>query len=230
MDPWLIALFVLASVGGTALIAFAISRGAAHRKAQAEMAVANGWRYDHQASGGVSETIISDPEEGWRLTIHSYSGGSGSSSGSTGSSVRWTMFEDPSLRIQGMAVLGPDIPEKTAAMADKFMGMMGGDLGRWFLDKITGGLGEEAANLRSVADDRPGHLMATPDAEQTLDDIRLSPELHNARAGKNEAQQPIVMRGPFGMRVRVQKRLSKPKEIEDFVRLGRALSDNLRTG
>ena len=191
----MIALLVLASIGGTA------------------------------ADGN---TIIFDPTQGWVLTIHSYSGGSSSHSAGSGTSVRWTMFEQPNAGIaQGMAVLGPEIPKKTAEMADKFMGMMGGDIGRWFLDKMTGGLGDEASDLRSVDSDMPGHLMATPGAETALDDIRLAPELHNARTGKNEMQQPIVMRGKFGLRIRVQRLIRKPNEIEDFIRLGCALSDNL---
>jgi hypothetical protein len=110
------------------------------------------------------------------------------------------------------------------------MGMMGGDLGRWLLDKITGGLGEEAQGLRTVDSPGPGTLMATPDAETALDDLRYAPELNNARAGKNEAQQPIVMRSAYGLRVRLVRYLKKPDEIEDFIALGRALSDNLRKG
>ncbi len=230
MDPLLIAVFVIASLGGTALIAVAIRAGAKAKAAQEEMARRNGWTYEFTpASGGRgSLTVISDRAEGWALQLYSKSGSSGSSSTSS-SSIRWSMYEDPNARIpEGMAVLGPDIPEKTAAMADKMMGMMGGDIGRWLLDKMTGGLGEEAQGLRTVEGDGPGHLMASPGAETALDDLRYAPELNNARAGKNEMQQPLVMRGPFGLRVRVGKLLRKPEEIEEFIRLGRALTDNLK--
>ena len=229
MSPLLIVFMVVASFASTAIIAFAISRTTAARKAQQEMAQKNGWTYSIEKSGGTTKTLISDPKEGWVLTLYSYSGGSSSSSSaSSGRSKRWSMFEDPRYRVDGMAVLGPEIPAKTAEMAEKLMGMMGGDIGQWFLDKITGGLGEEAANLRSVPSDMPGTLMATPEATTVLDDIRLAPELHNARAGKNEMQQPLVMRGPFGFRVRLSHLLRKPNEIEDFIRLGRALTDNLQ--
>ncbi|MDJ0627235.1 MAG: hypothetical protein QNJ44_03155 [Rhodobacter sp.] len=230
MDPLLIALFAAAALGGTALIAFAVRAGARAKEAQRQMADRNGWHFDFTpASGGRgSETVISDPREGWTLTLYARSGSAGSSSGS-GSSVRWSMYEDPGARIpQGMAVLGPDIPEKTAAMADKMIGLMGGDIGRWLLDKMTGGLGEEAQGLRSLDSDGPGHLMASGGAETSLDAVRFAPELNNARAGKNEAQQPLVMRGPFGLRVRVGHLLRKPQDIEEFVALGRALSDNLK--
>ncbi|MDJ0827148.1 MAG: hypothetical protein QNJ16_16775 [Rhodobacter sp.] len=231
MDPLLIALFVLASLGGTALIAVAIRAGAKAKEAQRKMAAQNGWQFEFvPASGGKgSETLISDPAEGWTLTLYSRSGSSSGSSSGSGSSVRWSMHEDPGAAIpEGMAVLGPDIPEKTAAMADKMMGLMGGDIGRWLLDKMTGGLGEEAQGLRSVESDGPGHLMASPGAETALDDVRFAPELNNARAGKNEAQQPLVMRGSFGLRVRVGYLLRKPEEIEAFIALGRALSDTAK--
>ena len=229
MDPLLVAVFVLASAGGSALLFFVIRAGAKTKAAQEEMAKRMGWRYEFfPASGGRgSETIFSDPGEGWTLTLYASSRSSSSSAGGS-SSVRWSMFEDTRVKIpEGMAVLGPDIPEKTAAMADKMMGLMGGDIGRWMLDKMTGGLGEEAQGLRTVPGDGLGHLMASPGAETALDDVRYAPELNNARAGKNEANQPIVMRGPFGLRVRVSHLLRKPEEIEDFVNLGRALSDNL---
>ena len=93
---------------------------------------------------------------------------------------------------------------------------------------MTGGLGAEASGLRSIDGPGPGHLMAAPGAETALDDLRYAPELHNARLGKNEMQQPLVMRGPFGLQIRQTGVLRKPKDIEAFIELGRALADNLR--
>ncbi len=225
MDITFVALFLLASIGSSAVLVFALRAGAAKRAKLQQFARMHGWQYDYiPAKGsGSSETILTDPSEGWTLTIYFYS----SNSGRTRSH---TQYCDPGLAIpDGMAVLGPDIPAKTREMADKMIGMMGGDIGRFLLDKITNGLGEEAQGLRSIDSQGSGTLMASPGAETSLDGIRFAPELANARAGRNEAQQPIVMRGPFGLRLRIPKRLRKPDQIKAFIDLGRALSDNLRT-
>jgi len=230
MSPWFILLFVLASIGGTALMVVALRAGAKRRERFAAYASENGWRYAFiaPAGSGVTEHEFTDPDAGWTLTIHSYSSGTANNTTSTRA---WTEFRMPLLDIpEGMAVLGPDIPRKTQQMANKMMGLMGGDLGQFLLDKMTGGLGAEMQGLRSIESAGPGTLFASPGAETALDDLRFAPELANARVGKNEAQQPIVLRGPFGLRLRVATRLRSVAQIEEFIRLGRALADNLRTG
>ncbi|MEL7115647.1 MAG: hypothetical protein AAGP08_08645, partial [Pseudomonadota bacterium] len=185
MDALLIALFVVASIGGTALIAYAIRAGHKAKAALEAMARDNGWQFSYQPSAGGrgSRTIISDPTEGWTYTMYFHSTRTGSS-GPSGSTTRWTQFEAPDLPVEGLAVLGPDIPEKTKKMADKMLGMMGGDLGLFLLNKITGGLGEETQSLRTVEGPGPGTLMTTPEATTALDDLRYAPELNSARAGK----------------------------------------------
>ena len=225
MNFLLIALFVVAFLAGGALLFYVIRLSAKRRAEIEQMAHNNGWGYHFiPASGGSgSSTIIDDKSAGWMLEIFVQSS---SNSNSSNSSTRWSMFTHSRAGIdQGMAVLGPEIPAKTAAMADKFLGMMGGDIGRWMLDKITGGLGEEAAGLRTVQGEGSGHLMATPDAETTLDGVREMPDLLAARLGKSDSHQPIVMLDNFGLRLRVSKMLKTAEEVEAFVALGKALSD-----
>ena len=225
MNSFLIALFVIAFLAGGALLFYVIRLSAKRRAEIEQMARDKGWGYHFIPASGASgsSTIIDDQSEGWMLEIFVQSS---SNSNSSNSSTRWSMFTHSRAGIdQGMAVLGPEIPAKTAAMADKFLGMMGGDIGRWMLDKITGGLGEEAAGLRTVQSEGSGHLMATPDAETTLDGVREMPDLLAARLGKSDSHQPIVMRGNFGLRLRVSKMLKTAEEVEAFVALGKALSD-----
>ena len=227
MNSFLIALFVIAFLAGGALLFYVIRLSAKRRAEIEQMAHNNGWGYHFiPASGGSgSSTIIDDKSEGWMLEIFVQSS---SNSNNSNSSTRWSMFTHEKAGIdQGMAVLGPEIPAKTAAMADKFLGMMGGDIGRWMLDKITGGLGKEAAGLRSVTGDGSGHLMASPGAETALDQIREMPDLLAARLGKSDNHQPIVMRGPFGMRLRVSGMLKTAEEVENFIKLGLSISQNL---
>lgn len=221
----LIVLFLVCAVGGTGLLAYAVRAGHRSRAALKAMAEAEGWqvRTGPSPSGYGTETVISDPSEGWSLTLTFLS------SNTSSSTNRWTSFDAPDLPIEGLAVLGPDLPEKTKEMAGKMMGLFGGDLGLMLLNKITGGMGEEARGLRSVDSPGPGTLLSTPGAETALNDLRFAPELTNARLSKNEAQQPIVMRGEFGLRIRTTRYLKKPEDAKDFIDLGRALADNLRS-
>lgn len=224
MDPLLITVFAVAVAIGAAAITYAIRSSAKTEAEQKALADAQGWTRTHTRDNSGSTTTFESAEEGWRLDIFTGRSNTGSSN-RTSNSVRWTMFTHPGVGIdRGMAVLGPDIPEKMRAMADKMMGLMGGDIGRFLLDKITGGLGTEAQGLRTVESDAPGHMMVSPGAEGSLDAIRDLPELLAAREGLRDNDQPIVMRGPFGLRLRVSSKLKSAKDIEDFVALGRLLS------
>ncbi|MDF0601438.1 hypothetical protein P1J78_11900 [Psychromarinibacter sp. C21-152] len=230
MTAFEISLFVLASLASSALLGGVLYLAVKRRADYRAFAAARGWTYRYEGHSGsrAARHIFQDPQEGWTLTIFARSS---STAGGSGSTTRWTEFDDPGPALaEGMAVLGPEIPEKAAAMADRAMGMMGGDLGRMLLNKLTGGLGAEAQDLRTVDTPGPGLLMATPGAEDALNPVRDAPELAEARAGRNDAQQPVVMRGPFGLRLRVAGRLRRETEIEAFVTLGRSLADRLRAG
>lgn len=232
MDMALILFFVAASVGGTAVIAFAIQRTAKQRQAVKELAARKGWTHEYHKLRNGSDTVIADSAEGWQVKLCHRAGNTTGATGSGSGSVNsWSDFEAPEHWIEGLAVIGPEVPEKTKEMADKFMGSFGGNrIVQWMLSRLTGGLGDEVAELRTVEAEGPGTLMATPGAEDALQDLRFAPELHNARLGRNEAQQPIVIRGSFGLRIRMDQRMRKPDDVEAFVALGRALSDNLRSG
>ena len=179
MEPWFIAVFVVASVGGSALIIFALRMAKQSRDALKQMAEAEGWTFDFRGSTGGrgAETVIRDPNEGWVVTMYVHSGTTSGSSSSTGASTRWTSFEAPGLAVEGLAVIGPDIPEKTKQMANTMLGMMGGDIGLFILNKITGGLGKEAQGVRTIDRPGPGTLMASPGAEDALDGVREAPAL-----------------------------------------------------
>ncbi|MBW4983974.1 hypothetical protein KZZ07_15630 [Mameliella sp. CS4] len=226
MEIFVAAVLILASLAGTGLIAYAIRHGQKRREALKALCAERGWSFDYQPQSGGrgSRTVISDPSEGWELVLYYRS-----NSSTGGTTNHWTEFTQPRLALpDGMALLGPDIPEKTAAMADMMLGKMGGGgLGQMMLNKMTGGLAAEAADLRSVPGDGSGTLFATPGRETALTAIREAPDLLEARSGRNEAQQPIVALSRHGMRLRLRHILRRPEEITDFVELGRALTRRL---
>ena len=223
MEIFVAAVLILASLAGTGLIAYAIRHGQKRREALKALCAERGWSFDYQPQSGGrgSRTVISDPSEGWELVLYYRS-----NSSTGGTTNHWTEFTQPRLALpDGMALLGPDIPEKTA---DMMLGKMGGgSLGQMMLNKMTGGLAAEAADLRSVPGDGSGTLFATPGRETALTAIREAPDLLEARSGRNEAQQPIVALSRHGMRLRLRHILRRPEEITDFVELGRALTRRL---
>lgn len=226
MDFVLAAGLVLASFAGTALIYLAISQTRKRRAAIREMAQTRGWRFSHtESSGGSgSRTVISDPAEGWEVTLYFRS-----NTAQGGSTSSWSHFDAPGLALDsGLAVLGPEIPQQAQAMANSMLDLMGGSIVQVVLNKMTGGLGAEMAELQSVPGNGPGTLFATPGRETALDAVRLAPELAQAREGRNDAQQPIVILGPMGLRLRYTYLLRRPEEVEGFITLGRALSARLR--
>ncbi|KUF11903.1 hypothetical protein [Pseudoponticoccus marisrubri] len=231
MDLLIVFVLLAASFAGSALIFLAIRKSHLRREAQAALAAEKGWRFHHAPGrgGAPARTSISDPEEGWVLTLNVTSSGRG------GSVSRWTLFEDPRPALdQGMALLGPEIPDRTAAMADRMLdradaaGGIGGRIMQVMMNKLTGGLGAEAADLRAVPGDGPGTLFATPGAEHALDGLRDAPELVRARAEGNEMTQPVILRGPEGLRIRRNVALRSPEEIERYVALCRGLSARLQ--
>jgi len=222
MDMLFVILLVLASFAGSGLIYLAIRAGSHNRAKLQQLATENGWvfSYTPASAGDGSRTVIASEPEGWTLTLYSQSSGNGGGSG-----TRWSHFDVPRLALpDGLAVLGPDLPPQTAAMAAQaFQGAGAFGLGQKILGRMTGGLGPEAAALQMAGQAGPGTLFVTPNASAALDCVRDAPELAEARAGKNEAQQPIVLRGPFGLRLRHLGLLRKPGEVAVFIALGQAL-------
>ena len=115
ISPLFIVVFVAASIGGTALMLLAVRAGARSQEKYRALAQDRGWRYDHAPStgGGASITTFSDPGGSWLLELYSHSS---STSGGSGSTRHYTEYRDSAPSIpRGMAVLGPEIPEKTKA-------------------------------------------------------------------------------------------------------------------
>ncbi|SNS45194.1 hypothetical protein [Antarctobacter heliothermus] len=226
MDLFVIFALILASFLGTGLIAFAVRRGHQKREQLRAFSAKHGWTYHHTPSTGGrgSRTVISDPSEGWELVQYVQTGGT-----QGGSSRRWTQFTQPRLALDsGLALLGPEIPAKTAAMAEMMLAKTGGGMiGKMLLDRMTGGLGGEAADLRAVSGDGRGTMFATPGCETALAPVRDVPELIEARKGLNEAMQPVVSLGREGLRIKRTGLLRDTDDMLRFVDLGRALSQKL---
>lgn len=228
MELFVVVTLILASFLGTGLIALAVRRGHQKREQLKTFAAEQGWTYHHTPSTGGrgSRSVISDPSEGWELVQYVQTSGT---PGGNGSTRRWTQFTQSRLALDsGLALLGPEIPEKTAAMAEMMLAKTGGGMiGKMLLDRMTGGLSDEASDLRAVSGEGRGTLFATPGCEAALAPVRDVPQLIEARKGLNEAMQPVVSLGREGLRIRRTGLLRGTDDMLRFVELGQALSQKL---
>ncbi|WP_425052669.1 hypothetical protein [Psychromarinibacter sp. S121] len=238
----IIGTFLVLSAVATALLLLVLigARRLEDRRGYHRFAEDHGWTYafhppDERHS---CRHEFHHPVEGWRLTLQDrpaprHGVRAGYRAAGAGRPV-WPRggpcaeFVDPRPLIPvGLAVLGPALPDDNAAADDSWT-EGAEDTGRTLLERLAGSLGRDRHLLRSVDEqDGPGHLLATPGAEGALDSIRRAPELGLAQHGRI-TPQPVVMRGAFGMRLRLGRPLHRPQDIEEFVSLGKRLSGNLR--
>ena len=69
MEILVVVVLVIASFAGTALIGLAIRAGAKHREAIKALAGEKGWRYELKSLSNGTDTVLSDEDEGWALTL-----------------------------------------------------------------------------------------------------------------------------------------------------------------
>lgn len=225
-DIWIVLVLVCAALAGNVLLFMALRAGSRRRKALEQMAAHNGWRYASQkASAGRGSTLtLSDPVARWTVEIYT-----NSSSGSGGSTTRWTRFERPDLGLsEGAAILGPAIPAQSAQFAAMVMDSLAGR----FLGKLIMGIDEAGADLARLAhvaevDVTSGTLFATPEARHALDPVIGHGALTAAREGLDEMKQPILSRSKGGFRIRVRRALYDPKDLAALVTLGEVLARSL---
>ena len=215
---------------GNVLIFLSLRKGRLDDAALDDFAAARGWRVERDERGARGDrTLIVDPATGRSLGLYR---GPDSTDGSGRRTARWTEYHDPRPAIPaGLAVLGPPLPDKTVALAGSTLGgSISGALPGRVLMGSQPDIAADVGRLERVRD-RPaahGTLFATPEAREALDPVLGHPAFGPAREGRNEMQQPIVQRGPFGLRVRIRRWLNDPGELAALADFGEALSGTLR--
>ncbi|SLN16466.1 hypothetical protein [Roseisalinus antarcticus] len=227
MDSGIVLIVIgLSAISGLVLMV-ALRAARQRREALRALAEGNGWSYrEERATAGRGRRIVlAGPTDRWRLTL--YRGPSSSSGGS----VQWTDFVAPDAGIpDGLALLGPPIPEKTAQLATTMLAGFGGQVIGKIFSGIDNDIGADISRLAFVPGVSPedGTLFATSDATDALTPILGHAAFADARRGRNERRQPIVMRGAFGLKIRIRKELATPEEIEALVGFGETLRAALR--
>lgn len=221
------AFLIIASLAGAMIVFAAFRQNRRWRAELRHLASTEGWQIEEATASGRNgmKIDISHPAEGWTLTLYSLSHSTpGGSSGTT----RWTRFTAPDLALpEGLAVLGPDMPDGARIRMESALGSTGG-VGRMILMKFLGPLGEDMARLQAAPGTGPGTLLATPGAETALDPVRDAPDLAAARQGRNPAQQPMAIRDTHGFALRQTGLIRKPEQLRAFISLGNSLADRLR--
>lgn len=221
------AFLVIAALAGSGIVFAAFRNNRKWRADLRDLASREGWRVEETAASGQDgmRIDISDPARGWTLTL--YSLGHSTSGGRSGT-TRWTRFTAPDLALgDGLAVLGPDMPEGARIRLESALGSTGG-IGHMILTKLLGALGPDMSRLQAVPDEGAGTLLATPGAETALMPIRDAPDLASARRGRNPAQQPVAIRDGQGFALRHSGLMRKPDDLRAFAALGHSLAERLR--
>lgn len=185
----------------------------------AQMAARRGWSMDHKNAslGRTARTRIA-PLVGadWSIEIVRTNNTRNSKSYAT------TSFSDLFAGWPGgVAVFGPPIPAKMAAMAEMVLGALDGPMGQKALETLIGPDAASMTGLKFVA--KPGgtarnftmfaNVNDVPDA--VLDQLeKFVADWIDKHSG--EKNHPIVIVGPEGLRVRLRRAIHDPAQMEQF--------------
>ncbi|MEO0437743.1 MAG: hypothetical protein AAF098_12635 [Pseudomonadota bacterium] len=231
-----ILFFIVVAALGRYLLSKARQKGEEWHADLQALCMRRGWYLSDvdPGRGPRSGTAITAPPENWRMSFHRISSGAtGTSSMDSGS--RWTVWLDPNLALsQGVAVLGPAIPDKTR---EKTRQMLENSrlLSRVMLDAFVKGLNRKESLALRVVDGRfdSSHatLLATPGNEHAFDRLVGSDCLDAlAQFEGRIGDRPSLIRDSAGLQFRVERTLKKEEEILSFVEVGRAVSKELNSG
>lgn len=222
MNMVMILIFVVASLGGGAVMVWALKRGQRYEADLQALANARSWAYAKRKATSTAQGYVEllEREQGWTLRIF-YGGRNGRSS--------FTQWTDPSLAVSsGLAVYAAPLPEKTQAMFNVLMSKSG-SLGRVMLDSVFRGLGPAGRDLCAIDDDDPATLMATPGAEGAFDPLKGRPELEALnRFGDSIADVPFLVRNTEGLSLRINKRLGTAEDVAAFADTACVLASKFR--
>ncbi|MEM9396039.1 MAG: hypothetical protein AAF991_01065 [Pseudomonadota bacterium] len=228
-----ILFFVVAAAFGRYLLAKARKKGDEWNTYLQALCEREGWYLSDvdPSRGPRSGIAISAPPENWRMSFHRIASGT-TGTGSMNSGSRWTVWLDPSLALnQGVAVLGPAIPDKTR---EKTQQMLESSrlLSRVMLDAFVKGLDRKESLALRVIEDRfdssRATLLASPGNEDVFDRLVGSESLEAlAQFEGRIGNRPSLIRDRSGLQFRVERTLEKEEEILSFVEVGRAVSRDL---
>ena len=231
-NPEFLLFIVVAAAFGQYLLFKARERGKAWEAGLKELCARRSWHFGYvdPEKGARSGTAISNPEENWCLSFHRIgSGVSGSNSMNSGD--RWTVWREPSLSLDGLAVLGPAIPDKTREKTQEML-ERSGLVSRVMLEAFVKGLDRKIALTLRVVEQRfnssEATLLATPGSEGAFDALIDSTELSKLEAFEGLiGDRPSLVRDKDGLKFRVERTLKDHKEIVDFIEAGRSISGEM---
>lgn len=222
--------FTLFIGGFAALVIWSVR---AERKRQAEMtaiAIANGWRYEHQQRSGKRAARFAYMPEGpapdgseqhWQLQVSRRRSGSKGRSSHSGSSE----FRAPSPTFQnGLVVVMPEMGKGIAGAAASMMGLFDNKIGRALMAKALGPeIGEHLGQLQAFDPPEGARVMVLATADPTLwfDLGAIARGIHewNPKTGSDRAP-PMVVIDSTGLRLRLNYEIPEPALIERFIAIG----------
>jgi hypothetical protein len=226
----IIIFFVVAGVASAAVVFFALSKSRSKIADYSAFAQDNGWdlRKEDLSGGAGSQTVFSDPNDNWELRLIFVAGRQGEHSTSSSFKRRVEWHCPDGALADGTAVLGAPLRAKAVAILGA-----GGAMAQAVLKagtKLTVmALGNTARDLpldEASAGHPGGIVFASAGNTAAMDILRNAEALAAVRAGKNEADQPIIIRDTSGLTLRMRM-IKGPEQFQELVSLGKALRETL---
>ena len=194
-----------------------------------EFARENLLRFERSRSttGNATTVTFSSTIEGW--TLKTYRKTKTNASSSASSSIRWTEWENPQIKLpSGTAMLGPALPKQAAQSMNALMGsMVGGMVLRLLERHFDTDLDGLQAVESTVGDDR-GIILSTPENHEILMPIYGNAELLTFGKSRKINAQPIVIIDENSFRIRVRHLFHNPDDLRAMIDLGKNLSNLIR--
>ena len=195
------------------------------------MAARRGWSMDYKgASPGRPARTRFAPLAGldWTIEIARTNNTRNSKSYAT------TSFTDPSAGWpDGIAVFGPPISAKLAAMAETVLGALDGPIGKKALATLIGPDAASMTGLKFIAE--PGGKARNFSMFANVGDVpdKVLAQLETTIGSwmekySDEKNHPIIIAGPEGLRIRLRRAIHDPAQMEQFADLSLRVRDLLK--
>lgn len=224
MKVKIIVLILIISVTGYLIQWFAVRKMSLSEEKIKAFAKSKKWHYRLlQENNDESNSIyLTPPSKEWKIEIYSQI----STSHVTNSTHKneWVEWSTQQGELKnGMAILGPKLPEKTIKMLNKGKGGIFNDIIKRLMFQYTQGMDIDLAYCKLVEEsmeDSIGAVLASEGNEKALDKFKTLKGLATTRENKKIMYQPIIIRDTKGIRIRIRGKLKQTEQFEQLENLG----------
>ncbi len=225
----IIIFFIVASVIGYLIQNLSVRNTRISKEKIKSFARIKNWQYRHvPGKSNTGEHIyLSNYTNEWKIDIYSFI----STSVVTNSvhKEQWIEWSTNKGQLKnGIAVLGPRLPQKTIKMLNKGKAGIFTNIIKRLMFQYTQGMSIDLNHCKLVessVEETLGAVLASEGNENALDQYKTLNSLITARKSKNIMYHPIIIRDTEGIRVRIRGKLNQLKQLEQLYHIGVEITD-----